>query len=106
MPKKIKQLFLFLIPTLVVAVIFIPLHQQSIFLTDDSDSDIPMAKIDTPAKQVKYSILPLTSCVLDQISRTPVVVTQGDGPIIASLLIHNNNVYRLEIRPPPTNAIG
>lgn len=46
MKKIIAQLFLFLIPTLIVALIFIPLFQQNIFWDGEGDYDMGLAKID------------------------------------------------------------
>ncbi len=46
MRKILLQIFLFLIPTLIVALLFIPLLQQNVFLAGEGDLDMGLVKVD------------------------------------------------------------
>ena len=55
MKKLTGQIFLFLIPTLMVALVFIAFSQQNV-ITDDSDSNSLILTIDAPVKHLSHSI--------------------------------------------------
>ncbi|MBI3631581.1 MAG: hypothetical protein HY219_01810 [Candidatus Staskawiczbacteria bacterium] len=104
MMKKIKQLFLFLIPMLIVALAFIPFNQQDISAVDNSDSNVGYIRIETLTKHSNYDSPPLISSI-SGINITPVLVIVGNVLVFNFLLKYSDSLHSFKNRSPPINII-
>lgn len=104
MMKKIKQLFLFLIPMLIVALAFIPFNQQDISAVDNSDSNVGYIRIETLTKHSNYDSPPLISSI-SGINITPVLVVVGNVLVFNFLLKYSDSLHSFKNRSPPINII-
>lgn len=102
--KIIKQLFLFLIPTLIVAFVFISSNQQNILATDDSDSNTVTLKIDTPDRNSNHGNFQLNFCVAPPGigCYAPILAVIGNTLVFATLLSCSNNLCNVRNHSPPT----
>ena len=96
MKKILPQLFLFLIPALITAVIFIPLLQQNVSLAGEEDYDMGLPKIDAHA------------VLFDAGSNNPVPIFFIIGDILIFVFIVNNStkIYFIKNHSPPANTIA
>lgn len=59
MDKKIKQFFIFFLPTIIVVLVSVYSYQQNIAITADDSSDMVIAKIELPFKNINTNYLPV-----------------------------------------------
>jgi hypothetical protein len=59
MNGKIKQFFIFFLPTIIVVLISIYSYQQSILSSDDDSSDVSIVKIELPLSNFGFNHLPI-----------------------------------------------
>lgn len=97
--KKVKQLFLFLIPTLIVAVVFVVVSEENFYLSDATDSDALIAKVENPDKFLNYSFLPII--VLNANNYTPILVALGVVFAFTFKPVNSDIFLSIKNRSPP-----
>ena len=102
MIKKIRQIFLFLIPTLIVTLIFILLNQQNIFVTDDSDSaSVRIEASDSPTKHLIHNNSSTLFFNFNVNNGTPILIANGNTPVFIFLFNHCGKLCNIKNRSPP-----
>lgn len=104
--KGIKQLFLFLIPTLLVALVCVslnPLNQQNIFVADDSDSDAIAIKTEIPSKHFHFASLIFPTCLFGESYSAPVLASNGSAPVFDFSSSRENKLCNTKNLSPPIN---
>ncbi len=106
MTKRAKEIFLFIIPTLIATLCFVPLsNQQNIFASEDCDS--PIVKIDNPDSYTKH-IVNITNIFTINPSGThsSIILTAcGNTPIFLPTSNNYVKTYKTKSRSPPLNII-
>jgi len=104
MVRKIKQLFLFSTPTILVVVVFISLNHQNLVFADDSDSYSGTVKIEISDKNLtNYGSFSLPHFVLSDISRVPVLISKGVVTALDFLPSRCDYLCNINNLSPPTN---
>lgn len=98
--KRIKQLFLFLIPTLTVGLVYVSLSQQNFFTTDDANTDASSIKVEAPNKHLRTTT-PFSFYALNERYYLPILVAYGSILLDAFLFNDQNTVTSFKNRPPP-----
>ncbi len=96
MKKVSPQLFLFLIPTLIVALLFIPLLQQSVFLAGEGDYDM----IGLAAADIRAITLDVANS-----GALPVFLVIGSVLVIAFVVNESIKVSSIKNHSPPSGTI-
>ncbi len=100
--KRIKQIFLFLIPTLIVALVCILFNQQNIFATDDPDSaSIKIEASDSFTKHLSHNHYYAVSGILGTNNDAPILISIGNAVISAPLASHSGKLFSIKNRSPP-----
>lgn len=101
--KTPKQLFLFLIPTLIVALVFVALSQQSLFVTDDSDYNSAAINADTPAKHLNHSnAFPVNFYILLEYGNLPALFAVGSIFVFFALSRQRKKLCDIKNHSPPS----
>lgn len=103
----IKKIFIFLIPTLIVALFFALFNQQNFLVLDDSDYVGQLAKIDAPAKRSNSGPLLLNLYFLGQNDKCGLSVLAELGGVIIFIYLLDRNIILCNVRnrSPPINLV-
>ena len=101
MMKKIKSLFLLLMPALAIGLPFVLLSQQNIFATDDSDCDIASIRMEAPIKHLNCSGVFSIPCIFNERYGASILTVVGDASVYNPLSNRNDNFHSIKNRSPP-----
>lgn len=101
MPKTLKSYFLFLVPTLIVAVVFIAIIQQNIAATDDSIYDVAVNKIEVPNKHSGAHVIPVIFFFFNGRSNEPLFAEKSGVPDFIFLQNYAGKLSIEKNRSPP-----
>ena len=102
MKKWVKQFFVFFIPTLAVALLFIP-FTQNITFSDDVDASVAILSIDVPTKHVNQGVfIPTVHFSLSSASSSmSTLLVVGSIFIFAILLKQDKSLNNVKNHSPP-----
>ena len=107
--NRIKQIFLFLIPTLVAALLFITINQENILTADAVDYDYgTIIKTESPDTSLKnlHNCIPLFVFYVPNLNN-PSIVLSKFGKTADFIFLNNyiENLSGIKNHSPPLNAM-
>jgi hypothetical protein len=105
MNRKIKNLLIFLIPTIIVVLVSICPYQQNVTATSDDSSDTVIARIELPINNIGANHLPIVF-VSNVRYFTPALKSKRNSSIFTLLSKQKQKLINIDNNSPPNNIFG
>ena len=101
--KIIKRFIPFIIPSLLMALVFISSNQQIFFVDDNLDSDAGSVKIKTLGGHSNFTVFHLDFYIPDQNTIAPLLIANNSILPLTVPSINDNIFINIRQHAPPTN---